>query len=279
MTYQSLGLHIADHVAHLKLNRPQALNAMNKDFWREFPQAINAISQDASVRVVVLSSTGKHFSAGLDVALLSELIGQSRDDEAHRRKQFMETVLLAQETFSALEKLRVPVLAAIQGGCLGGGLDMIVACDMRYCTEDAFFCIAEIDQGLTADVGSLQRLPQLMPHGLVRELAYTGRRFLAQEAAQHGLVNAVFPNHEAMLAAVHEIALTIASKSPMAMLGSKEVLNYARDHSLADALNHVAIWNAGLIFSNDLTEVVQARLSKRSPVFNDVPVPLRSAFG
>jgi len=279
MTYQSLGLHIADHVAHLKLNRPQALNAMNKDFWREFPQAIDAISQDESVRVVVLSSTGKHFSAGLDIALLSELIGQSRDDEAHRRKQFMETVLLAQETFSALEMLRVPVLAAVQGGCLGGGLDMIVACDMRYCTEDAFFCIAEIDQGLTADVGSLQRLPHLMPQGLVRELAYTGRRLPAQEALRYGLVNAVYPTHESLLTAVNQIAATIASKSPMAILGSKEMLNYARDHSVADALNHVATWNAGLIFSNDLTESVQARLGKRQPVYHNIPVPLRSAFG
>ena len=279
MTYQSLDLHIADHVAHLQLNRPQALNAMNKDFWREFPQAIDAISQDESVRVVVLSSTGKHFSAGLDIALLSELIGQSRDDEAHRRKQFMETVLLAQETFSALEMLRVPVLAAVQGGCLGGGLDMIVACDMRYCTEDAFFCIAEIDQGLTADVGSLQRLPHLMPQGLVRELAYTGWGLPAQEALRYGLVNAVYPTHESLLTAVNQIAATIASKSPMAILGSKEMLNYARDHSVADALNHVATWNAGLIFSNDLTESVQARLGKRQPVYHNIPVPLRSAFG
>lgn len=279
MTYQSLGLHIADHVAHLQLNRPQALNAMNKDFWREFPQAIEAISQDASVRAVVLSSTGKHFSAGLDIALLGELIGQRRDDEAHRRKQFMETVLLAQETFTALEKLRVPVLAAVQGGCLGGGLDMIVACDMRYCSEDAFFCIAEIDQGLTADVGSLQRLPHLIPQGLVRELAYTGRRLSAQEALHYGFVNAVYPTHESLLAAVNEVARTIASKSPMAVLGSKEMLNYARDHSVADSLNHVATWNAGLIFSNDLTEAVQARLSKRQPVYQDIPVPLRSAFG
>lgn len=279
MTYQSLGLHIADHVAHLQLNRPQALNAMNKDFWREFPQAIEAISQDASVRAVVLSSTGKHFSAGLDIALLGELIGQSRDDEAHRRKQFMETLLRAQETFTALEKLRVPVLAAVQGGCLGGGLDMIAACDMRYCSEDAFFCIAEIDQGLTADVGSLQRLPHLIPQGLVRELAYTGRRLSAQEALHYGFVNAVYPTHESLLAAVNEVARTIASKSPMAVLGSKEMLNYARDHSVADSLNHVATWNAGLIFSNDLTEAVQARLSKRQPVYQDIPVPLRSAFG
>lgn len=139
MTFTTLALDIADHIAHLQLNRPEAMNAMNQAFWREFPQALKQIRDDETVRVLVISSTGKHFSAGLDISLLAELAQKKVDDEAHHRLLFRETVLLAQQTFSELEALRVPVLAAVQGGCLGGGLDMAVCCDLRYCTADAFF--------------------------------------------------------------------------------------------------------------------------------------------
>lgn len=276
--FQTLQLDITDHIAHLRLNRPQALNAMNQTFWQEFPQALAQIGRDASVRVLVLSSTGKHFSAGLDVSLLADLLQSRHDDEAHRRLQFRHLVLQVQEAFTALEKLRVPVLAAVQGGCLGGGLDMVVCADLRLCTADAFFCIAEIDQGLTADVGSLQRLPHLLPQGLVRELAYTGRRFLAAEALQKGFVNAVYADHESLLQAAMAMAGTIASKSPMAIQGSKAMLNYARDHTVADALDHVATWNAAMIFSTDLRETLNANQERRPPQYADVPVAPERAF-
>jgi enoyl-CoA hydratase len=164
----------------------------------------------------------------------------------------------------------VPVLAAIQGGCVGGGVDLISACDMRYCTADAWFCIQEINIGMTADVGTLQRLPHLVPAGLVRELAYTGRRMPAEEAFRTGLVNTVFDSHADMLAGVAQIAKTIAAKSPLAIHGTKEMLNYTRDHSTADALNYMQVWQAGMFLTGDLMEQMQANQQKREAKFPDL---------
>lgn len=174
---------------------------------------------------------------------------------------------------SVLEKCRVPVLVAIQGGCIGGGVDLVTAGDMRYCTENAFFQIQEINIGMTADVGTLQRLPKLIGMGMTKELAFTGRRFLAQEAKTHGLVNEVYENAEAMLEGVFEIAKTIASKSPLSVVGTKEVLHYARDHSIEDGLKQVATWNAGMIFSSDIMEAAKAGATKSQPVFKDTLAP------
>jgi enoyl-CoA hydratase len=273
-------LDVKDGVAHLRMNRPEAMNTMTPAFWRELPALVNELSDAGEARVIVLSSTGKHFTAGMDLAVfqggnLGGALGSGAAEEPGRaRSRTRQAALVFQESFNALEKARVPVLAAIQGGCVGGGVDMVSACDARYCTADAFFCIQEINLGLTADVGTLQRLPKLIPAGVVRELAYTGRRMSAQRAKEVGLVNEVFPTHEALLGGVLEIAREIAEKSPLAIWGSKQMLNYARDHSVEDGLEYIATWQAGMFFGTDMAEAFRAKAEKRKPAFQNNP-PVR----
>jgi enoyl-CoA hydratase len=273
-------LELSGGIAHLRMNRPEAMNTMTPAFWRELPALVNELSDAGEARVIVLSSTGKHFTAGMDLAVfqggnLGGALGSGRAEEPGRaRSRTRQAALVFQDSFNALERARVPVLAAIQGGCVGGGVDMVSACDARYCTADAFFCIQEINLGLTADVGTLQRLPRLIPAGVVRELAYTGRRMDAERARQVGLVNEVYPSHEALLAGVLGIAAEIAEKSPLAIWGSKHVLNYARDHSVEDGLEYIATWQAGMFFGTDMAEAFQARAEKRKPVFQNNP-PVR----
>ena len=185
------------------------------------------------------------------------------------------TVLEMQESFNVVERCRVPVFAAIQGACIGGGVDLVSACDARYATENAFFCIQEINIGMTADVGTLQRLPHLMPAGKVRELAYTGRRMPAGEAKDCGLVNDVFAEQDEMLAHVRALARTVAEKSPLAVTGTKEMLNYTRDHSVAEGLNYISVWQSGMFYNADLMEAARANAEKRKPVFEDLLPPRR----
>lgn len=258
-------------VAHLQFNRPDAYNSMNMAFWRQFPQAIAELGADPSVRVLVISGQGKHFCAGMDLEVFTGG-GFDRGGEAGRRNEHMrQTVLQLQDCFSALERLRFPVLAAIQGGCIGGALDLVSACDCRYASEDAFFTIEEVKLGITADLGTLQRLPHILPQGLVRELAYTGRRLLAAEALQQGLVNRVFTDQQALLDGVLELAQQMAEHSPLAQAGSKEMLNYSRDHGVADSLRYMATWQSGMLQpETDLLEGASARLQKRQPSFADL---------
>jgi len=288
-------LELKDGVAHLRMNRPEAMNTMTPAFWRELPALVNELSDAGEARVIVLSSTGKHFTAGMDLAVFQGgnlALGTStegarseggaraksagvQEEPGRARSRTRQAALRFQESFNALERARVPVLAAIQGGCIGGGVDMISACDVRYCSADAFFCIQEINLGLTADVGTLQRLPKLVPAGVVRELAYTGRRMSAQRAKEVGLVNEVYPSHDALLAAVLATAAEIAEKSPLAIWGSKQMLNYARDHSVEDGLEYVATWQAGMFFGSDMAEAFEAKAEKRKPVFQNNPATRR----
>jgi enoyl-CoA hydratase len=187
-----------------------------------------------------------------------------------RRANLRREVLRLQETFSCLDRARMPVLAAVQGGCIGGGVDLISACDMRYCSEDAFFCIQEINIGMTADVGTFPRLPHLIPQGIVRELAYTGRRLTAREALDVGLVNRVYASHDELVAGVLATAREIAGRSPLAVWGSKEMLNYARDHSIADGLDYIATWQTGMFQPADMMESFAARSEKRDPEYPDL---------
>jgi len=270
MTFETLTLDITDGVATVTLNRPRQRNAMNPAFWRETRQVFEDINTNPEARVVVLASTGPHFSAGLDLASFGDIMAPGSGDEGRRREALRRMILNLQDCFTAIERCRVPVLAAIQGGCIGGGVDMVTACDMRYCTEDAYFVIKEIDIGMTADVGTLQRLPNLIASGLVRELAYTGRNLAAVEAKEAGLVNTVFADHETLNAAVQDIARVIAAKSPLAISGTKEMINYTQDHSVADGLNYIATWNAGMLITEDMMEAMGAMQAKRHPVFKDL---------
>jgi len=190
------------------------------------------------------------------------------------RARLRQTALMLQESFTAFERVRMPVLAAIQGGCIGGAVDMVTAADMRYASADAFFVIQEINIGMTADVGTLQRLPKIIPDGVARELAYTGRRMSAQRALEVGLINEIFPTHVELVDGVLEIAREIASKSPLAIWGTKEMLLYSRDHSVADGLNHIATWQTGMFQPSDMLEAFGAKAEGREPQFPDLlPVP------
>lgn len=268
--YTTLSVTIDNHIAHVQLTRPEQLNSMNPAFWHELPNAVRSIDQHSAARVIVISSLGKHFSAGMDLSVFTQMGKDFGGEPARRGEKFRRSVLELQDSFNALEQVRMPVLVAIQGGAIGGAVDMICACDSRYCTEDAFFTIKETEIGMTADVGTLQRLPHLIPQGLVRELAYTGRNWGAQEALAQGFVNQVFADQEAMLKAVMKIAGKIAMHSPMAVAGCKEMINYTRDHTVADSLNYMATWQSGMFQMPDIQEAMTAQQQKRMPEYEEL---------
>ena len=272
--YECFDVELGGQVAHLRLNRPEALNTMTRAFWRELPDIIGDMVGGARAQCVVISSTGRHFSAGMDLAVLTSDQEPFGDDPAIRAERFRHEVRLLQDAFTCLDEARIPVLAAIQGGCIGGAVDMTSACDIRYATRDAFFCIQEINIAMTADVGTFPRLCMLIPEGQVRELAFTGRRLTAERAKAIGLVNEVFDTQEAMLEHVLAIAREIAARAPLAITGSKAMINYARDHSLQDGLDQVALWNAAVISPAQMQEAMQAAREKRAPRLPDLlPMP------
>mgnify|MGYP001376156339 CR=1 FL=1 len=256
---------VVDHVAHLELCRPDDFNTMNQDFWLELPKIIYAIDNASVARVIVLSSTGKHFTAGMDLSVFANVEEADDGEPARSAEALRRWILQLQAVFNALEQCRLPVLAAIQGGCIGGGVDMTAAVDCRYCTEDSFFVIKETQLGIVADLGTLQRLPKLMPEGLVRELAYTSRKMMAQEALQSGFVNAVYPDQSSMMTAVMAIAQVIASNSPLTVTGTKELLNYGRNHGVDEGLHYTATWQAGMFRNTDLIESMHAKQEQRDP--------------
>jgi len=267
-------LSLEDHVAHLVLNRPEAMNTMHPQFWRELDEALTTLHREGKARALVISSTGKHFSAGMALETFGGAILLD-DGSAEGRAAIYDLLTSMQATFTKLETLRIPVIAAIHGGCIGGAVDMVTACCIRYATQDAFFCIQEINIGMVADVGTLQRLPKLVPLGVVKELAYTGRRLGAQKALGYGLVNEVFDTQEAMVTAALQCAKEIAAKPPVAIWGTKQVIHYTRDHSVEDSLKQMG-WVQGAIWSNaHVREAVTAMKEKRAGSFPDLPA-LRS---
>ncbi len=275
MAYPCFDLIIDNNIAHLVLNRPEKRNAMSKAFWNDLPAIIRDIDHHSKARVIVISSTGPHFTAGLD---LSEFFNaEEKDDtdeytkEMQKAPAFYEHVKLMQDTFTAIEQCRIPVLAAIQGGCIGGGVDFVTACDMRYMTDDAFITIYETKIGMTADVGTFPRIVKLLPEGVVRELAYTGRRMPAEEALRLGFVNKVFNSQDEMLEGVMEIAEEIAANAPLAVYGCKKMITYARDHNTADGLDYVAVWNMSMLKREEIKEAGIAKAEKRAGNFVDLP--------
>ena len=259
-------LSTTDHIAHLVLNRPEAMNTMHPTFWRELDAVLTQIQREGTARALVISSTGKHFSAGMSLDTFAGAI-QMDDKSPEGRAAIFDSLTDLQATFTKLETLRIPVITAIQGGCIGGAVDMVTACCIRYATQDAFFCIQEINIGMVADVGTLQRLPKLIPLAVVKELAYTGRRLKADKALAYGLVNEVFESPEAMLSAAMQCAKEIAAKPPVAIWGTKQVIHYARDHSVDESLKQMG-WLQGAIWSNaHVREAIVAAKEKRPAQF------------
>ena len=270
--YSCFDLKIKDHICSLVLNRPNELNTMTRDFWVELGDALEEINRDSEVRVVILSSTGKHFCAGMDLSAFSNGVDDIPDDKKpdHARvgEVLYRTAKELQGYISKLEEIRVPVIAAVHGGVIGGALDLITACDMRFASNDAFFCIQETNIGMAADVGTLQRLPKIIPDSKMREMAYTGRRMLADEAKDSGLVGEVYETQDQMLDAVHKLAAEIASKSPVAIYGLKAVMNYSRDHNVSDSLDFNALWSGAMLSQTDMAEAMTAQMEKRDANFD-----------
>ena len=267
---KNVEIKVEDKVARVTLNRPNKANALNGRSWSEIGQAFEWCNDTPEVRAVVLSGEGKNFCAGIDFALIGEIVAGANAEPDGKKQAFLRKKIKSlQACFTQLERCEKPVIAAVHGSCFGGGIDLISAADLRFATADARFCVKEIDLAIVADVGTLQRLPHSVGQGLARELALTGREIDGEEAARIHLINRTLPDREALLSHAVEMAKLIASKSPMAVRGTKAVLNYSRDHSVDDGLDYVATWNAAMLLSADAQEAFGAMMQKREPTYED----------
>jgi enoyl-CoA hydratase len=253
-------------VAVVELARPDKLNAMDGEMFGAIGEEFRRIGRDAAVRCILLTGQGRLFSAGLDLEYASRQFPPA-SDQGRAAEARLRDIEWLQDAFSAVEQARVPVVAVIHGACVGAGVDLVSACDLRVASADAYFQIAEVDVAITADLGTIQRLAHIVPQGILRELVYTGRRMAAEEAARCGLVNGLATDREAAMEAGMSLARTIAAKSPLAVAGAKRSLNYSRGRTVEEGLRDVALWNAGTLVSADLTAAVQARLAKSDPKF------------
>ena len=262
-------------VAHLRLNRPERLNTMTPAFFPAVRDAVRRLGEDGATRALVLSSTGKHFSAGMALEVFAGGDALLATTSARQRLAFQESLRKLMDCFSALDEARFPVIAAVQGGCIGGGLDLVTACDIRLCTVDAFFLLQEINVGMAADLGSLQRLPKIVPQGIAREMAYTGERLGADRALAVGLVNAVLPDATALLDRATTLARTIADKSPLAIAGSKLALNHARDHGTAASLQQMTLLQSAIFDTGEMATAIAAWKEKRAASFEALAASTR----
>ncbi|XP_053257836.1 delta(3,5)-Delta(2,4)-dienoyl-CoA isomerase, mitochondrial [Podarcis raffonei] len=266
-TYETLKLErVKDKVLHVELNRPEKRNAMNAAFWREMVECFNKIAQDSECHVVVVSGAGKMFTSGIDLMEMgSTFLMIPGDDTARKAWNIRQKIREYQETFTVLEKCPKPVIVAVHGGCIGGGMNLISACDIRYCTQDAWFQVKEVDVGLAADVGVLQRLPHIVGNrSLVNELAFTARKMMAPEAESSGLVSRVFQDKETMMQSAFDLATEIASKSPVAVQGTKVNLVYSRDHPVSEGLKYMATWNMSMLQTEDILKSAQGIMEKKT---------------
>lgn len=270
MDFHTLAMSVDGQVAHIRFNRPDKANALNETMWQELGETMQWCDAEPKVRAVVLSGEGRHFCSGIDLAMLLGVQQAVQDRcEGRKREKLRKLILQLQASVNSLEQCRKPVIAAIHGACMGGGLDIALAADIRLAADDAVFSVREIDIGMVADVGTLQRLPAVVGEGMAREIAMTGRDVKAQEAQTIRLVNRVVPDQSSLLAEAFTMARVIAGKSPLAMRGTKEVMNFSRDHSVADGLNYVATWNAAMLLSDDIQRAAIASMNGQSPVFDN----------
>ena len=263
-------VEIDDAVAVITMNRPDKANGMTPDFWEDLPRLMRALDAMPAIRCAVIEGNGKHFTGGMDLSAFNGIAELTKAEPARAAFALRQLILRLQGSFSAIEAVRFPVIAAVHGACLGGGIDMISACDLRLSSEDAFFGIEEIHIGMAADVGTLQRMPKLMAPGIVKELAYTGRRFSANEAKGWGFVNEVCPDAASIKARARELAGELATKSPVAIAGIKRAVDFARDHAVRDGLDQIATWNAGMLRPEELMTAIQAKMAKKEAVFADL---------
>jgi enoyl-CoA hydratase len=258
MGYECFELQVEGKVAHLKLSRPERRNAMAAAFWTELPAIVRALDASGKVRALVLSSTGPHFCAGLDLSLFqsADIAGTATTDGRLRFRRELERL---QASLNALADARFPVIAAIQGGCIGGGVDLASACCLRYATRDAYFVIQEINLGMMADVGTFNRAPKQLPEAVIRELGYTGDRLAAERAERLGFVNGLFDSHEALVAGALAVAQRIAAKAPVAVAATKRMISFTRDHSVGESFEHLNALQPGIFSIEDIRRTVAAQ--------------------
>jgi len=266
-SYFDLALDAGTGVAHLTLNRPERMNTMDPGFFPAVRDAVRRLDDEGRTRVLILDSTGKHFSAGMSLEVFAGGMPMLDVSTARRRQAFQTGLRRLMACFDALDEARFPVICAVQGGCIGGGLDLAAACDIRLCSADAFFTVQEIHIGMVADLGSLQRLPKIVPQGVARQMAYTGERVDAERALAVGLVNAVLPDAGALSTHANELAAQIAAKSPLAIAGSKLALGIARDHGTYESLAQMALLQSALFDTGEMAQAISAWKSKQPADF------------
>jgi enoyl-CoA hydratase len=266
-------------VSTIELNRPDRLNAMNQAFWLELPAILKALDSDGTTRVAIIQGAGRLFSAGMDTSMFSGETALTTNS-VQERERFQIQLIALQRSFDAIANARFPVIAAIHGACIGGAVDLVTACCLRYATRDAYFCIEEINIGMMADVGTLQRMPKQLPDAVVRELAYTGDRLTAERAERLGFINAVFDDRPALLQAVNTTAMKIASKAPVAVSATKKMVSYARDHSVAESFEMLNALQPAIFSVDDIQRAFAARGAKTQAQFANLPsmsVPINVA--
>ena len=264
-------VEINNSIAHIQFNRPEKRNSMNEDFWNLFPEQVSELDDSGEIRALIISSQGPHFTSGIDLSMLkSDQENMGTGEMGRNRAYFRQHVLYLQNVANCLESARFPVIVAIQGGCIGGGIDLITAADIRLCSKDAFFKVEEINVGLAADIGTLQRLPKIIPAGIAREWALTGDRVSSYRAHEVGLINYIYDTQEEMIKNAFGIAEKLANKSPLAMWGTKEVLNYSRDHTVEEGLNFVSLWNAATLHPEDIVTSMTSKMQKTKPEYKNL---------
>jgi len=276
-TWTCFDVSLEGGVAHVRMNQPQRHNAMTTAFWAEIPQLFRQLDEAGGTRAVVLSSVGRHFTAGMDLGVFANA-GTLGTVDVAARERFRHQLKKLQGSFNAIADARFPVIAAIQGGCIGGGVDLATACCLRYCSREAWFCVQEINIGMMADVGTMNRMPKQIPEAVMRELAYTGDRLGAERAERLGFVNGLFDDHAATVAGALAVAHKIAARAPVAVAASKEMLNYTRDHSVAESFTYMNALQPGVFDPEDIARAVAAQKAGAPAVFADLP-PIAPAMG
>ena len=266
VSYQHIQIETDGHIGWLWLNRPEKMNAFSPDLWEDLPRAVAELGARPEVRVIVVAGCGRAFTVGIDLNMLGELAPKGESPVAVKQALFRRLKEL-QGTFTSLERSPVPVIAAVHGWCIGAGMDLITACDIRLAAADAVFSVRETRMAMVADMGTLERLPKVVSAGHVAELVYTGKDIDAVRAEQMGLVNQVYSDQESLMAGAREWAEQIAANSPLAVQGAKAVLSAEEGRSVTEALDYVALWNAAFLESEDLYEAMAAFMERRPPRF------------